>query len=98
MLTARQVADRLGLTPRTVLAWRSDGKIPGFKLNGTGPVRFDEAEIDEWLRQQRGAAPREVSAAQNGRARGAAYAPVHSLASAVRPLRAAQPEEVPDAS
>lgn len=48
LLTARAVADQLGLCTETVLAWVRDGKLPAFRLPG-GAIRFDEHELDEWL-------------------------------------------------
>lgn len=53
LLTTRQVADRLGLSPETVLRrWRA-GELPGFRL-GSNVLRFDPAEVDRWLEGQRG--------------------------------------------
>jgi excisionase family DNA binding protein len=48
LLTAREVADRLGVTAETVLRWTRRGELPAFKLPG-GAIRFREAELDEWL-------------------------------------------------
>lgn len=48
LLTTRDVAERLGLSPEAVLRrWRA-GQIPGFRL-ATNVLRFDEAEIGAWL-------------------------------------------------
>ncbi len=56
LLTTRQVADRLGLSPETVLRrWRA-GELPGFRL-GSNVLRFDEAELDAWLEARRGESP-----------------------------------------
>jgi excisionase family DNA binding protein len=50
MLTARQVADRLGLNAETVLRWQRAGKLPGYRLGdghgGRGPVPFDADEFE----------------------------------------------------
>jgi len=52
LLTARELGEYLGLSPATVLRrWRA-GEIPGFVLS-TNVVRFDPAEIDEWLAARR---------------------------------------------
>ena len=47
LLTARELADVLGLSPATVLARFEAGDLPGFRLFGRkgGPVRFRESEI-----------------------------------------------------
>lgn len=39
LLTARQVADRLGVSTETVLRWTRRGDLPGFRLPG-GALRF----------------------------------------------------------
>jgi excisionase family DNA binding protein len=48
LLTARELADVIGLSPGTVLDWWQAGRIPGFKLGGR-VVRFSEREIAAWL-------------------------------------------------
>jgi predicted DNA-binding transcriptional regulator AlpA len=60
LLNARQVAERLGLSPSTVLDRFESGDLPGFKLYGRrgGPVRFRWSEIEAALERWRsGAAP-----------------------------------------
>jgi excisionase family DNA binding protein len=48
LLTTREVAERLGVSPETVLRrWRA-GELPGFRLGGT-VLRFDSDEVDAWL-------------------------------------------------
>ena len=48
LLTTRDVAELLGLSPEAVLRrWRA-GQIPGFRL-ASNVLRFDEAEIAIWL-------------------------------------------------
>jgi excisionase family DNA binding protein len=47
-LTAREVADRLRISPATVLRYFDDGMLPGLRLR-TGrrcPVRFRWSEIE----------------------------------------------------
>lgn len=52
LLTAREVADWLGVSTETVLRkWRA-GVIPGFRL-GSNVLRFSERDIAEWLDQRR---------------------------------------------
>ena len=63
LLTARELADMLGMSPATVLDWHEAGRIPSFKLP-TGPVRFRASEVEAWLEEcRRGPllAPRKVS-------------------------------------
>jgi excisionase family DNA binding protein len=46
-VTAREVAERLGLSPDTILRDYRDGKIPGRRLPGTiRPVRFLWSEVE----------------------------------------------------
>jgi predicted DNA-binding transcriptional regulator AlpA len=48
LLTTRDVAELLGLSPEAVLRrWRA-GQIPGFRL-ASNVLRFDETEIGAWL-------------------------------------------------
>lgn len=48
LLTTRQVADFLGVSPETVLRrWRT-GELPGYRL-ASNVLRFRESEIEEWL-------------------------------------------------
>jgi len=55
LLTARQVAELLGLAPATVLDRFERGHLPGFRLFGRkgGPVRFRLEEIEATLEQWR---------------------------------------------
>jgi excisionase family DNA binding protein len=48
LLTARQVADVLGVSSETVLRWTRRGDLPAIRLPG-GALRYREAELDEWL-------------------------------------------------
>jgi excisionase family DNA binding protein len=52
LLTTRDVAELLGLSPEAVLRrWRA-GEIPGFRL-ASNVLRFDEEEIGAWLNSLR---------------------------------------------
>jgi excisionase family DNA binding protein len=52
LLTTRQVADYLGVSPSTVLRrWRA-GELPGFRL-ASNCLRFDPDEIAAWLAERR---------------------------------------------
>jgi predicted DNA-binding transcriptional regulator AlpA len=46
-VTAREVADRMGLAPDTILRYFREGRIPGRRMPGTvRPVRFLWSEIE----------------------------------------------------
>ncbi len=51
LLTAREVAELLGLSPATVLDRFQRGELPGFRLGGHvgDPVRFRWSELEAWL-------------------------------------------------
>jgi excisionase family DNA binding protein len=54
LLTAREVAEWLGLSSSTVLDWFEAGRLPGFRLGRVGgPVRFRQDEIDVWIEGRR---------------------------------------------
>jgi excisionase family DNA binding protein len=45
--TAREVAERLGLSPDTILRYYREGRIPGRRMPGTiRPVRFRWSEVE----------------------------------------------------
>lgn len=52
LLTAREVAGMLGVSPETVLRWTRAGKLPAIRLPG-GAIRYREADLDEWLTGRR---------------------------------------------
>ena len=46
-ITAREVAERVGLSPDTILRYYREGRIPGRRLKGTmRPVRFLWSEVE----------------------------------------------------
>jgi excisionase family DNA binding protein len=51
LLTAREVAEWLGVAPETVLRWTRRGDLPAFKLPG-GAVRYQRADVDAWLKRR----------------------------------------------
>lgn len=55
LLTARELADYLGLSNATVLDWFEAGKLPGFRLGAKvgAPVRFRRSEVEAWLEEGR---------------------------------------------
>jgi excisionase family DNA binding protein len=64
LLTARELAEILALSPATVLDRFERGDLPGFRLFGRrgGPVRFRESEVLEALEGWRfGARPQKVA-------------------------------------
>ena len=50
ILTAREVADYLGLHPLTVHRYAREGKIPAFKI-GTD-WRFHKKYIEKWIKEK----------------------------------------------
>ena len=48
LLTARQVADTLGVSPETVLRWTRRGDLGAIKLPG-GAIRYRQTDLDAWL-------------------------------------------------
>jgi excisionase family DNA binding protein len=51
LLTATQVADRLGVHPNYVYALASSGKLPSYRIGGNR--RFRWAEVENWLQGHR---------------------------------------------
>lgn len=48
LLTARDVAELLGVTPATVLRWTRQGALPAVRLP-SGQIRYRPEELDAWL-------------------------------------------------
>lgn len=51
ILTVKEVSEYLKLTEKTAYRLAADGKIPGFKVGGSW--RFDKADIDKWIEEQK---------------------------------------------
>lgn len=51
-LTAREVADYLGLSPEMILRRYRAGEIPGYRI-ATNALRFRESDIEAWLDRRR---------------------------------------------
>jgi excisionase family DNA binding protein len=51
LLTAREVADVVGVSSETVLRWARRGELPAIRLPG-GAIRVRENVLDEWLRER----------------------------------------------
>jgi excisionase family DNA binding protein len=65
LATARQTADRLGISAGALLRWARAGKVPSVKLP-SGAVRFRPEAIEAWLEHdcsRAGGATRGVSPA-----------------------------------
>lgn len=53
-MTSQQLAEQLGITERTMRNWRSAGKGPRyFKAPGTQVIRYDPADVADWLDHNR---------------------------------------------
>lgn len=48
LLTAREVAELLGVSIETTLRWVRSGKLPAIRLP-SGAVRFSTDALDEWI-------------------------------------------------
>jgi excisionase family DNA binding protein len=97
LLTARQVAEQLGVCPETVLRWTRAGMLPAHRLPG-GQLRYRQAELDGWLEARAtsaGTATEELSDTRASRARSRETYPVAVPfeVSDTRPLEAAPTEE-----
>ncbi len=54
LLRIDQVAELIGVTPGTLLNWRSQGRGPtGYKLGVNGAVRYRREDVDNWLNECR---------------------------------------------
>jgi excisionase family DNA binding protein len=54
LLTTRQVAELLAVSPATVLRRARAGEIPSFRI-ASNALRFSAAEIAAWLEERRSA-------------------------------------------
>lgn len=57
LVTAREVAGRLGVSTETVLRWTRDGNLPGFRMPG-GALRYRESDLAAWLSKRATNRPR----------------------------------------
>jgi excisionase family DNA binding protein len=48
LMTAREVADLLGVSPETILRWTRRGVLPAIRLPG-GALRYREDDLHQWL-------------------------------------------------
>jgi excisionase family DNA binding protein len=57
LLTARELADRLGVSAGALLRWTRAGQVPAVKLP-SGAVRYVPEQIDAWLEERQTAITR----------------------------------------
>jgi excisionase family DNA binding protein len=48
LLTAREVAELLGVSTETALRWTRRGELPAIRLQG-GAIRYRQGDLDAWL-------------------------------------------------
>lgn len=91
LLTTREVAERLGVSPESILRWIDSRGLPAIRLTSRA-LRYDEAALDAWIAEHATAATpgREgVNDPDRRRRQGEATLPVSTI-----PLpRAAKDEE-----
>jgi excisionase family DNA binding protein len=51
LLTAREMAAWLGVSPETVLRWTRARKLPAIRLPG-GAIRYRSTDLDGWLEER----------------------------------------------
>jgi excisionase family DNA binding protein len=51
LLTTREVAALLRVSPETALRWYRSGKLAGGRRLGSNVLRFDRDEIEAWLEE-----------------------------------------------
>ena len=51
LLTARDLAELLGVSAETVLRWTRRGELPAIRLPG-GAIRYREDALDAWLAER----------------------------------------------
>ena len=54
LLRINQVAELVGVTPKTLLNWRTQGRGPSsYKLGVSGVVRYRREDVADWLEANR---------------------------------------------
>jgi predicted DNA-binding transcriptional regulator AlpA len=63
LLTKKQLAERLGIAPATIDKWIIYSDVPYLKLGKSrnSPVRFDPADIQRWLRENKEKKPEDYN-------------------------------------
>jgi excisionase family DNA binding protein len=54
LLRAKDVAEMLAISPKTVYRLHDEGSLPGIRLTDRA-VRFEPAAIEQWLEERRSA-------------------------------------------
>lgn len=49
LVTARELAQQLGVSTGALLRWTRGGKVPGARKLPSGAIRYDPDRIHEWL-------------------------------------------------
>jgi excisionase family DNA binding protein len=76
LLTTREIAAFLGMSPESVLRRYRRGELPGYRLS-SNVLRFRESEIEAWLEGRRES---EIEAWLEGRREsGSEYSPLVSI-------------------
>ncbi|MGH3077240.1 MAG: helix-turn-helix domain-containing protein [Gaiellaceae bacterium] len=98
LVTARDVAEQLGVTPKTVLRWTGRGLLPAIRLP-SGALRYRPEDVDAWLHEHETGtddASRGVSPTRSAIRPGQAYEERRYFDSSPTTLRfAARDEEEP---
>lgn len=58
IMTIKEVSEYLKLAEKTAYRLASQGKMPAFKIGGSW--RFDKADIDKWIEEQKAVQPKET--------------------------------------
>jgi excisionase family DNA binding protein len=76
LLTARELAEQLGVSSEAVLRWTRRGELRGIRLP-SGAIRYRPAELEAWLddRVTEKGRGEELTPASTTLARGVTYAP-----------------------
>jgi excisionase family DNA binding protein len=72
LLTAREVADLLGVSTETVLRWTREGRLSAFRLSNRA-TRFREVDIEAWLAERATPGRGSANHPEHDAARAAAY-------------------------
>lgn len=51
LITIAEAADKMGVSPRTLRKWVSDGKLRAVKMPGkNGTIKFSEQYLEMWIK------------------------------------------------
>lgn len=50
LISCKELSAKLAVHEKTLFLWARQGKIPCYRINGL--VRFNLAEVEEWIRGQ----------------------------------------------